>query len=268
MKCVVVIGYNRPKYFERVIKSLESNPESQNLPFFFFLDGGPESSQAKYNEIIEKYKFPLKTIINRDRNLGCGLNIIDAREHVFDRLGFDAAMIFEDDLIPADNYIKTVFNMLDQMPSAMCQAWTPDHRSRDEKLKFIGEIKISEDNFWGYALTRETWGKIKHKLYEYRDLFLRNKPYRQRNDKEIRDWIQAQTNHSYFIHPNVPTGQDAITNLALLLADVPRYSTTVNYGIYIGKEGIHATLEIFNSKGFQKVNPDPLPTPEEFYYAK
>ena len=265
MKCVVVIGYNRPKYFEKVVKSLESNPESQTLPFFFFLDGGPESQQTKYNEIIEKHKFPLKTIINRDRNLGCGLNIIDAREHVFDRLGFDAAMVFEDDMIVSPYYIGLGFRLLRQFPESHVQCWSKCIQTREWKINRLNRVITGKAHFWGYALNKTTWNRISPILKEYQAKFLIG-PYRDRDGNAIREWFGTLVEH-----PPHATGQDAATETALRASKIERIITMVNRGKYIGKEGIHLTSIEYEKARFGQVNLDIFPEDieiKEFYYEK
>ena len=264
MKCVVVIGYNRPRYFEKVLESLEKNPESQNLPFFFFLDGGPESRQAEYNEIIEKRKFPLKTVINRDRNLGCGLNIINAREHVFDRLGFDAAMIFEDDMIVSPHYIGLGFRLLRQFPDDCVQCWSKCIQTREWKMERLGQVSTGKFHFWGYALGRATWDRISPILKEYRSKFLVG-PYNQRNSEGIRKWFGTLVEN-----PPHATGQDAATEMALQAQGIKRIVTIVNRGKYIGEEGIHQKARIFKRMGFDQVNLDIFPEDreiKEFYFG-
>ena len=265
MKCVVVIGYNRPRYFEKVVKSLESNPESQNLPFFFFLDGGPESRQAEYNEIIKKHKFPLKTIINRDRNLGCGLNIINAREHVFDRLGFDAAMIFEDDMIVSPYYIGLGFRLLQQFPDNCVQCWSKCIQTREWKINKLNRVVTGKAHFWGYTLNKTTWNRISPILKEYQAKFLAD-PYRDRDDNAIREWFGTLVEH-----PSHATGQDAATEIALRVSKIKRIITMVNRGKYIGKEGIHLTSIGYEKARFGQVNLDIFPEDieiKEFYYEK
>ena len=44
---VAIIAYNRPEYFKQLLESLAKNPESQELPFFFFLDGGDRTAQEE-----------------------------------------------------------------------------------------------------------------------------------------------------------------------------------------------------------------------------
>ena len=49
---IMVVAFNRPHYFRQVIESLEMNPESQTLPFYFFLEGGKGATQQENLEII------------------------------------------------------------------------------------------------------------------------------------------------------------------------------------------------------------------------
>lgn len=260
-----VVGFNRPEYFERVLKGLRKNSEVERMPVYFFLDGGPAAKQNDYKQLIEKAKFPQPIIETRKENLGCGKNIIGARETLF-YYGADKIILFEDDMIPGENYIEVVLKMLDQWPRALCQAWNPFIGSAEEKLSLIGGIQKSEFNFWGYGITKKTWEKMAPILRDYQRRFLDPiHHYSARNNLEIRKWFRGLSSTPYFNRRDTPTGQDAVTQLACELIGTERLTTMVNYGLYIGETGIHATKGIFEGKGFHKVKLDPLPTPEKLW---
>ncbi len=102
---ILVNTYNRPQYLQQLIASLEKNPESQTLPFFFVLDGGPNATQKENFELITKSKIKNKEIVARKTNYGCGRSIIDARRFMFEWCDFEKIILFEDDFVASPEYI-------------------------------------------------------------------------------------------------------------------------------------------------------------------
>lgn len=261
-----IVGFNRPGYFEQVVNSIRRNPETEKFPVYFFLDGGPAAKQKEYKALIEAQEFNCPIIVEREENLGCGKNIIGARETLF-YYGADKIILFEDDMEVGDNYIEVVLKMLDKWPRALCQAWNPGQI--EDKLSLVGEIQRSGFNFWGYGIEKKTWEKLSPILREYQKRFLDPIPhYSVRNNLEIRKWFRGLSSSLYFNRGDTPTGQDAATQLACELTGTERLTTRVTYAKYIGEEGIHATKGIFEGKGFHRVKLDPLPTPEKLWLKR
>lgn len=196
---IVVITYNRPNYFRQVVKSLEQNPESQILPFFFFLDGGKGAAQKKNREIIENSRIKNKYIMIRREQLGCGRNIIDARRFIFDKCNFKRAIIFEDDMIVTPSYITITLNLNNWAQKnflniGIVQCWNSCFLTHNEKQKKLNCVTESFEHLWGYCIEKKNWDKIKQTLYEYESRFLINRDYRSRNHRAIRQWICNQLN--------------------------------------------------------------------------
>ena len=110
---ILVIGFKRLSYFQQTLESLERNPESQTLDFYFYLDGGRESRQDELIEMANKSSIKNKHIVCRDSNYGIGRHLIGARRELFDGLGYDRIILFEDDMILSPTYISTVLKMSD-----------------------------------------------------------------------------------------------------------------------------------------------------------
>ena len=86
---ILVIGFKRLSYFQQTLESLERNPESQTLDFYFYLDGGRESRQDELIEMINTSSIKNKHIVCRESNYGIGRHLIGARREIFDGLGYD-----------------------------------------------------------------------------------------------------------------------------------------------------------------------------------
>ncbi len=71
---VAVIAYNRPRYLEQVVRSIEANPEAETLPFHFFLDGGPDAALEANTEVIRQSTIRDARVVAGERNLGCPAN--------------------------------------------------------------------------------------------------------------------------------------------------------------------------------------------------
>ena len=105
---ILVIGFKRLHYFEQTLESLERCPESQTLDFHFYLDGGKKSRQGELKQMIDASSIKSKHIVCRESNYGIGRHLIGARRDLFDGLGYDRLILFEDDMILSPTYITTV----------------------------------------------------------------------------------------------------------------------------------------------------------------
>lgn len=274
---IAVIGYNRPDYLQQVVNSLEANPESQTLPFIFFLDGGPKATILENKQIINKSKIANKRIIERPNNFGIAKNIIDARRFMFDNLKFDKAFIFEDDCVVSPDYIRFVLNLSswalqNYSNVGIVKGWAACQMEANQKLTHLNEVKESSSHLWAYCLDRKTWNNIKYTLYEYESKFLSKATTNK--DPEIRKWLKEKiNNHKHFVKQaygkkilpekinfkqaflsnNFPLGQDGITYVAHYLAGYISLEPVVNRALYIGKKGVHFTEAKWNNFGFAKV---------------
>lgn len=274
---ILVVAFNRPAYFKEVLESLERNPESEYLPFFFVLDGGPKALQNEHISMIKKSKIKNKYIIKRKLNFGCEKNIIDARRFMFDWCNFDKVFVFEDDLVIAPNYIELILNLNDWAKKnynniGFVKGWHPCFSDRLEKSKKLNFIISDFSHLWGYCMNKKVWDNIKSLIYEYEENFYKNLPCRAVLDSDILTWIKSKGNSlsikhkkrlinnfdflTHFINKNKSTGQDAITHFALFKNDYLPISTVVNRSYYIGKIGLHSTLEFYNRENFGNMKLD------------
>lgn len=274
---VLVAGYNRPEYLSRVVKSLEENPESQLLPFYFFLDGGSQSKQKENMRIIQQSKIRHKEIVDRNSNYGCGRNLIDARRMLFDWCEYEKIIFFEDDVIVSPEYICLVLNLDEYAHKkydnvGFVTAYNMAPLSLPEKLKCLNQVTVGVICI-GYCMRKRVWDDIKSILYTYENSFLKNINYNQRNSPEIRKWLKETYDKSkslffkkplkseedlikHFIHERSPSSQDGITIFALLLRGYAPLVTKVNRAVNIGKHGIHFTPQLWEKLGFNKIKLD------------
>lgn len=280
-KAVAIFCFNRPFYLKRCLDSIETNPESSKLPFFFFLDGGPKSKQAVNRRVISRSKIKHKFIIERPDNFGIPKNIIDARRLLFDHCNFETVVIMEEDLIINNSFFSLLFKLHDWAHTnytniGTIQLWNEycllDANQKKEKL----DILKQPEPWWSgvcYTQTKNVWSKIREFLYEYESLFIdslvdvktvkyaRSKPSRGPFAKEIKEWLRNQKKPEFKIDPKtiVPDytskilehiynprirngNQDCINAIALWLNGYVRLQTLVNHGVHIGAVGTSSTL--------------------------
>jgi hypothetical protein len=273
---VSVIAYNRPHYFRDVVRSIEANPESQTLPFHFFLDGGPEATQEENLAVIRESSIRHAHVAAQPRNLGCQANTIGSRQAMFDELGYDSVLMIEDDLVLNAHYIGLVTRLLAWAEETFdnvgaVQAWDRCIMSREEKAHCLRQVRprCMGAHWQGYILTRPAWLDMRDVLVEYKERFLAGGEDGM-DDAAIRAFIRDKAGQTParvggrtapdepgasdgFFHPNVATGNDAIHALALRQSGRVRLCSVVNRSLQIGRTGIHSTSDQFEAMGLHEV---------------
>jgi hypothetical protein len=283
---VALVAFNRPAYFEEVLKAL--SPQVQQKPVYAFLDRPVEDGQIGMQKIqsdmVLKY-IPNAVIVNREVNYGCGLNIIDVREQLFSM--YEKVFVFEDDMVPSKNYVEYCEKLLEWATEeysnvGAVQGWARCFLSESSKKTQNSKIQITYDNAWGYLMTRECWEAMRPRFFDYVS-FLDDRRYEQRDNMKISRW-QANFKQMNFspkgeksvpmdkvsslaernMLDGLPTGQDGTTYLLMRNAGYVRLASVVNRGLYIGKTGIHSNPDLFYKSQFEKMSLDELPVPKSF----
>jgi len=258
MEVAIVCGYNRPEYFKEVMRSLKPG----DVPCYFFLDGGPEATQDEYVRLIESARLKNFQIVRRDGNIGCGNNLIEARRTIFDALGFESAVVVEDDHVLSPFY----FSFMQRFMEWAGEAVTAPYRTCLESIEWKREnlYKVREEvgvPLWSYGITKGVWDKIKPHLYHYQTSFLGGH-YKSRPNKAIQEYFRAYSDKPYF-QGNCPTGQDAATIHALNVEKIPMHQVWVNRLKNIGVLGEHFYPEAYERHKLSQVALDPFPSDQE-----
>jgi hypothetical protein len=277
---IVLLGYNRPHYFTKVVHSIAQNPQSRTWPIFIFLDRFEDDPTVSKPQIEAAFtSFPTQNlhIIFRDGNAGCGRNLIDARRQIFDVCGFERAYFFEDDMLVPSNYLTCMENLWTWAKTnysnvGMVQGWNFCKWGPDKKKNHLADVGVTRSNLWGYSIEKPCWNAIAPQLYEYERLFLFCE-YARRPHRSIMDWFNRTLGegrpeigdnpilltaaehdmfNTYFQAP--PTGQDGATQVFTHAAGYVRLATRVNRGQYIGKQGIHMNPRLFSMHGLDTVS--------------
>ena len=281
---ILVIGYNRPDYFQSAVNALEKTPESQTLPFFFILDGGPNARQPKHCAIIRKSKIENKNIILRKTQYGCGRNMIDARRFMFEWCGFERIVLVEDDIVISPEYLTLVLNLHDWAKKyydnvGLVNCMNRCLLSRKKKMRLLDVVEETYDNFWAYCIDRQCYNDIKDLLDEYEEKCLLLLSPKQLNSRVIAQWMK----YHLYAKPEIVRErifsstigyktifqkrirklkkekkkkrdeQSVPMRFALFKAGYIKLSTHVNRGLYIGKEGVHYDEQRWCKNGYDKM---------------
>ncbi len=197
----IVVGYNRANYFTRTIRSLLNNQFMRYCDLWVFLDKDKASEQEKQVAILqqelESASFHPRQceVVLRTVTLGCGRNLIDARRHIFDRLGYDYAFMFEDDMVVSHDYMQLCVNLWhwsqdNYSDIGVVQAYSPCWLSASDKLLKKDHVAAANVHWWGYFLSKTVWNSIRDLLCEYDRRFLKGRRYRDRDIPAISQWAQ------------------------------------------------------------------------------
>lgn len=291
---VAIIAYNRPEYLERCLKSIERNPESQSLPFYFFLDGGPDATQEENHQLIASSSIAHREIILRPRNYGIIKNHFDSKRFLFDQCHYDKVIVIEEDVEFTSDYFAKLLSLdrwarstYDNIGST--QLWSECKLSRAEKCDSILNVKETKP-FWSfvtYCIHKKAWNAISPYLYEYEKLFVdplldnplmakaRSKPECGPFKEAIWTWHQKILNsklsplfldHERCLPPKIVLpkvyyiyNQDMLTAYFLAKKGLIRLQTIVNHAKHIGENGFLGRLP----KSDFMFNIEEIPLPQE-----
>ncbi len=279
---VIIPCYNRFDYLSKLLRSLEKNKESQSIPFFFALDGGPRSKQKEIVELIQNSKIRNKEIILRTRNYGLPKNLIDARRFMFEWCKFDKIIFMEDDLIVSPTYIKTLLNLWDWSQLnydniGAVQSCRYCSLSKQEKKTSLNLVKASDREWYvfdSYCMSRKVWDEMSTYLYEFEkfidlipqtDEFARqrSRPVFWEHKQQIVDWalsLVKQKNNKLekngkkrifkskdleSIFLRIAPCQDVMMAFSLWMAGYVKVQTVVNRIHHIGEIGTGCNEKLY-----------------------
>lgn len=272
--CIVVVGYDRPGYFEKMLNFLILNEEVITTPVYFCIDGG--GAQLEYHEIINRLQDKVKpnkwvTMLQAE-NLGIGNHLFTIREHLFFKLGYDYITVIEEDVYVSPYFIRLNNQLLewcsanfDNVP--VVSAWSLNFLSKEQKESNLQSVIATNDHWITYTMTKLGWEKIRDMVMEYRNTFLLGIKYKQRDDVAIKKWLQTKrdiipkkTPKAFpgyvkinFDNPRFATSQDGIMAAAMYLQGLVKVNTWVNRCLYFGEFGEHGTPENFKAKKFSEM---------------
>lgn len=271
---IFTASFNRPDLMQELLGGLANNIDDlEGIDVHHYVDGGPKAKQSEIEAIIKESGVPYTSIVLREENYGVGRNLIGARRDLFDVHGYERVILIEDDLIPGPNFIKTTLSLADWAREyadiGMVQVWNLPQQP--VSVDDLDVVVPTHEHFYTYCIDVGVWNEIKETLYEYERRYLEGVSYAKKDWRAIRKRFmkprysklrtirQGKTllnaNHS---HPppfgprlkrTVPTGQDAITALALWEKGFVRLATLAPRAVMKGVDGVHSTAKVFEQLG-------------------
>ena len=158
----IVFAFKRPDYLRQTLKSIESNKEAHDIPWYAFLDGAvneftnyrygkDEDIQASY-DILEAS--PLNFNITRNETNECIARQKHKAHRLYDK--HDCLYFFEDDMVISPYYLRLLRIALEQFPMYSVLLHTGKQNGMLNKLTNCGVARI-----WGYGMSRRLYRKIK-----------------------------------------------------------------------------------------------------------
>lgn len=257
---IAIITYSRASYFELVVSSILTQRIGGASIFdlydvYVFHDGladDVDSETRQAHGAIEKIVLSVGEgvkYIRQNQNLGIALHFDYIERFLFRERGHEYAFFFEDDLMLAPGHLQVL--------SLLRQKFGSDDRVGMVAANSTGAfepISVQKENVgrylpmdhnWAFGLSRRFW--IRRQPFV--DLYLKfvnGIKYRNRPTKDILSWLESCGLHGR------ASSQDYIKQCATVLAGGVRISTFPNFGLYIGREGVHCTPELFSKMGFSE----------------
>lgn len=257
-KALAIVTYARFEYFEIVLPSIlnqviHGRRVSDVYDIYLFQDGlwGGESEINRVgHQRISNYLDSLPSSIRvflQDSNLGVAFHFDFIERLLFLEHGYDFVVFAEDDLVLAPGYMQAVDLLADKFhddPRVGMVSAHPDNPT----MPLVQQIDDSQKyttmgHNWGFGLSRVFWEKRQLLVDCYLDL-IRDKPYRNRPHNEIYKWLDLIGFHG------LASSQDYIKQCATVALGACRLSTVANFGLPIGRTGLHCRPEAFKKMGF------------------
>jgi lysophospholipase L1-like esterase len=266
-----IFSFNRPEYLKKTLTSLERNRDIADIDFYLFQDGAinafsqrTAALDADIHKCIDIWNLsslPNKQIVQNDHNYGIAITQFRAKCLLFDELGYDRALFFEDDLVLSRNYVRLLRLMLDQyendeiVGAVTCYGGHPNAFSNKEKEQNLRKVRSGNHNFWGWGMWKDRWDKIKPTFLNYYR-HVEAIDYRTRPDLKIIEMYERE-GMSLTV-----TSQDAAMHYAFIKNGFVVLNTFIHRGRYIGEKGEHMNPEKYQRIGFYKVRQEDLPGDE------
>lgn len=259
-KAIAIIAYDRFHYFSLVVASILGQDIggkhiSEEYDIYYFQDGfcheDSRSDKDGYrliSEMIESLSAIGCRFIQTE-NLGVAFHFDFIERKLFTDLGYDYVVFCEDDMILGPGYMS-VMNL-------MAERFEKDERvgmvsANPENVTVLRDIqRNNEASFaamshnWGFGMFANFWKKRQ----EFVDIYLgilKKFSYRSRPHEVIYNWLTACG-----FEP-AASSQDYVKQCATMALGACRISTFCNFGLYIGRTGLHCNADIYNKLGFNE----------------
>jgi hypothetical protein len=259
-KALAIISYSREHYFELVLPSILNQkifgrPVQEIYEIHLFQDGlweGETDANRIGHRGIGRNLQALSSeypIYQQERNLGVALHFDFIEKLFFLEKGYDFAVFCEDDMILAPGYMQVVDLMADKFANddrvGMVSAQPGDPTfTLEYQLENSGRYHTMGHN-WGFGIWKDIWLKRQPIINEYLEIIKSNN-YRERDNGKIFKWMELRG-----FNPNI-SSQDYVKTCATYINRSIKLSTITNFGLPIGKYGLHCSKNNFLEMNLDK----------------
>jgi len=257
---LAVLSFNRPDYFRQVAESIarQHPADMKGVDVYVFQDGAVnpfsgerKSPDAPVEECARQARasLPGAVIEASPVNLGIALNYDRAEKRVFEELGYDAAMFFEDDLVPQPHYVGVLRKMLalaaetPRMGLVAAHRYSHAHRTPYGRQEQDRAHVVPMGNNWGFGVLKDRWLRAKPAVDAYLNL-VRGKDYSHRPHDAIQKFMVGKG-----WSPGT-TSQDWAKQCAYMEAGYIQVATATNNAKYIGKHGTHGNQQKWDERRY------------------
>ena len=242
---VGIISWNRPDYLKQSIKSLEKNDLS-DTHFHLFQDGFvckfTDKVVAEAEDIscsiklFHDSKLPNKNYHIREKNVSVAINQFEAMQTLYKNYKY--FIFIENDTIVSPHFILIMKRLLKQFEHdkrVACISPGLKLLCKEDKVKEnLDRVIFKKGHFWAEGCWAEKWKIIEKEYMAYYNI-VKDKPYRKRNEREIK---QLFSNSGIKM---LTTSQDNGKDWAIIKTGMKRARLVVNRATGIGDYGIHST---------------------------
>jgi hypothetical protein len=255
---IAIITHSRDRYFELVLLSILNQkiagaPISDCYDIFIFQDGLAADAtaetgiaHARISAIAESASGSVE-FIRQDENLGIARHFDYIERFLFMTKNVEYAFFFEDDLMLAPDHLHVLDLMRRKFKHdsrvGMLSANSEGAFKSRELQAANRDRYVAMDHNWGFGISRDFWLRRQPFVDIYLS-FVKDIRYKDRPTRKILNWLR-----SCGLQPHA-SSQDYIKQCATLIAGGVRISTYPNFGLYIGREGVHCTSDLYSKMGF------------------
>lgn len=162
---ILLFVYNRPDHAKATIEALEKNELASQSLLYIYSDGAKNDEKDKVavsnvRKVISNVEgFKKVFVVERDRNIGLGRNIIDGVTTIVNQYG--KVIVLEDDIVTSRYflpYMNTALERYKEDSKVMCvSGYTPpmDVSTIKEETFFM-----SWPDCWGWGTWKRAWDKF------------------------------------------------------------------------------------------------------------
>ena len=197
---IVIFAFNRPEALQKLLDSLRMNSFYEESDKYIFIDGPRcEEDKAKVDEVVTIARKVASNISISPVNRGLGNSIIAGVSTIIAEYG--KAIVLEDDLICAPNFLSYMNQALDFYEISICGYGLKIKRPRG----YVGDVYLlGRSSSWGWATWKDRWEQIDWDIQDWNE-FSSNKQMRRAFNKNgsdmysmLKGYMEGK-NHSWAI---------------------------------------------------------------------